>query len=100
MSNRKPSLVFTSDAELDLDDIHQYTLAEWGQTQFDKYSRQLEDGFEEIRKIPTIGIHRRDLPPNYRAYQVEKHLIIYWLTDEKITIIRVLHIMQDIPQHI
>lgn len=98
MSSRKPVLSFSPHAQADLDSIHHYTLAEWGERQFDDYSRHLEKAIQQICDIPTIGMRRRLLAPELRAYQVKKHLIIYRATDEAIRIMRILHINRSIPR--
>ena len=80
-------------ASRQLDEIYQYTLAEWGQAQADRYIQGL---FESFHQIANHGIVSRPIPAEFGVqgffYRHEKHFV-YWKTLESgdIGIVTILH---------
>ena len=46
-------------------------------------------------KNPMLGHSRSDIKENYRAYKVERHLVIYSIKEDKIYVIAILHDNMD-----
>jgi len=97
-SNLKLSLTY--EAESDLRDVLHYTIATWGHEQAITYKIKLDEGFRIIQENPYIGHERSDILKDYRVLTIEKHHIIYWPTDQLITVIRILHVNRDISRHV
>ncbi len=86
-------------AENDLENIWIYTATEWSKGQADKYLGLIEQGFLQIIKNPCLGKVRPDIKIDYRALQIQKHLIFYRLGTEHIDILGVPHIRMDAKRH-
>lgn len=81
-------LVFSLEAQEDIDDIQQYTFEEFGLEQMLDYEQILFAGFERIRLHPQIG---RVTDDDNRELVVGKHIVLYGHTNNAITILRVMH---------
>ena len=88
-------LVIAPAAKVDLKEIYQYGLRQWGQTQSDSYLQNLQDHFWSLKEHPLKGIRRSKLLPDIRSLPIESHVLYYRATTDKIEIIRVLHARQD-----
>ncbi|MCP5007786.1 MAG: type II toxin-antitoxin system RelE/ParE family toxin, partial [Planctomycetes bacterium] len=73
------NLELSSFAQLDIEDILQYTFVNHGLMQVDKYLNTLMQAMVLISENSNIGHKRDDLPDNYKAWSVEKHIIVYKL---------------------
>jgi toxin ParE1/3/4 len=94
------ALTLTLEAQGDFRDIIQCTIETWGEAQSFVYQDKLTMGLETLRRNPRIGRSREDILPDYRVYNVGKHIIIYWLTGRSITVIRILHERMDPTKHL
>jgi toxin ParE1/3/4 len=90
----------TDYAQADLEQIADYTQSVWGQKQADFYLEQLETAFYSLLDNPYLGKSREDIRLGYRSLVVEKHLIFYRLTEEKLEIMRILHDRMDVMRHL
>ena len=101
MSDHKHyKLELTAEALDDFTDIIQYTIQEWGEKQALRYKDKIDNGFQIIIANPEIGLERSDLLPNYRAFSIEHHFVVYRLKENIITVIRILHKKMDAIHHI
>ncbi len=89
------NLELSSFAQLDIEDIVQYTFVNYGLIQVDKYLDTLMQAMVLIAESSDIGHKREDLPNNYKAWSVEKHIIVYKLKGQIIYISRILHESMD-----
>lgn len=55
------SYKLTVKADLDIDDIWEYTNSQWGENQASKYLSQLEERFIALAENPNIGKQRYEL---------------------------------------
>jgi toxin ParE1/3/4 len=94
------TLKLTDYAQTDLEQIADYTVAEWGQKQADFYLEQLEKAFYSLLDNPYLGKSRDDIKAGYRSLLVEKHLVFYRLANEQLEIMRILHYRMDVIQHL
>jgi toxin ParE1/3/4 len=86
-----PACGFSKLARLDLIEIADYTLDQWGVDQAMRYLDSLEGCFGLIAANPEIG-HKCDrLRKGYRRIEHEKHVIFYRRDDAGILIVRILH---------
>ncbi len=89
------NLELSSLAQLDIEDILQYTFINHGLKQVDKYLNTLVQAMALIAENSDIGHKREDLPDNYKAWSVEKHIIVYKLKEQIIYVARILHESMD-----
>jgi toxin ParE1/3/4 len=93
-------LNLTDSAQTDLEQIADYTLANWGKKQTDCYLGLIEEAFYGLLDNPYLGKSREDIKAGYCSLLVEKHLIFYRVSAEGIEIMRVLHCQMDVVQHL
>jgi toxin ParE1/3/4 len=88
---------FSKLARLDLIEIGDYTLDQWGADQAIRYLDSLERCFELIASNPLIGRKCDLLRKGYRRAEHEKHVILYRSDKTGILIVRILH-QQILPE--
>ena len=93
-------LVIASAAKIDLKDIYQYGLRQWGKVQSDRYLENIKDQLWSLREQPLIGVDRSELLPDVRSLPIESHTLFYRVTTDRVEIIRVLHGRQDPQPHL
>lgn len=91
---------FSDQAEQDLNDIIDYTLAEWGSAQTNKYIDGLEQRCQMLADNPNIGTDRNQLLEGLFSFPYESHVLFYKMQLDGITIIRVLHKHMEPDQNI
>lgn len=87
----KFKLIISKPAQKDLADIYNYTLTNWGENQFQKYAKRIDDGFKLISDNPQIGKARFE----YYSLMIEQHIIFYKINDAEISVVRILHKKMD-----
>ena len=90
--------VLSQEAELDLVDIYDYSLEEWGTAQADIYLRGLYDAFATSSRFPAKGRLRLDLGFDVRSVLYKSHIIFYVEAVAGIAIVRVMHHARDIDE--
>jgi plasmid stabilization system protein ParE len=82
---------YTHAAEQDLDDIAEYTIAQWGEEQCAKYFDLLEQTCERI--IPANIRHARPVPrrPELLRWRCERHVVYFRQLRGSVEIVRILH---------
>ncbi len=93
-------LVIASAVKIDLKDIYQYGLRQWGKAQSDSYLDKIKRQFWSLIDQPLIGIDRSELLFGVRSLPIESHTLFYRVTPNKIEVIRVLHSRQDPQRHL
>ena len=82
----------------DLDDIWQYTLETWSESQADTYYYDLVAACQYIAEHPTyLDREYKEILPGLYAHQCHKHLIFYYLVEDDVEVVRILHERMDIP---
>jgi len=82
-------------AKADLQNIWNYTLAEFGETQAETYLSALEEGFNLLLEHSEIGKPADHVRVGYRAFTKDHHIIYYTQTEDHIGVIGVLHERMD-----
>jgi toxin ParE1/3/4 len=95
-----PEIRFRPRAQSDLKAIWRYSFQQWGERQADLYLKQLDDGIQSLRDFPDLGEPCDHIRVGYRKLQVNRHLIFYRRTDQRIEVVRVLHQAMDVGRHI
>jgi toxin ParE1/3/4 len=86
-------------AERDLIGIWQYSLAQWGEAQADRYLDELEQGFQRLARNPELGASREHIRHGYRVLFIRSHAVYYKVTSA-IHVVRVLHVRMDADEHL
>lgn len=82
-------------AHKDLVAIARYTRRTWGTAQRNRYLNRLRSRFEVLAETPLIGTPRDDIAAGCRDFFEGRHHIVYRVSAEGITILRVLHHSRD-----
>jgi toxin ParE1/3/4 len=91
MSAPKFPVVLTKRAREDYRQVLLYTVQTWGEEQQLAYDSSLLRALALIGDNPHIGRIRDDVPPGYRAYPVEQHVIFYRVLPRLVRVSRILH---------
>ena len=95
-SNRR--LELTAEAEADIREIIQYTGETWGPDQRDIYARILDAAMQRLIAFPLSGKTRTDISRGLRSQTAGKHKVFYRVTEETISIRRVIHARRDVTE--
>lgn len=90
----------SKEADLDLDDIFDYTEVDFGFDQAITYLLDLDAVFQSLVKNPEIGRKRDELRFGLYSIVEQEHTIFYRIIEDYIRIVRVLHGHKDIPRHL
>lgn len=84
----------------DLEDIYDFTVANWDKSQAEAYIGQLWAALGQLQQDPLRWRLRPDIHAEARATVCGRHLVIYRVRGERIEVARVLHGAMDIKRHI
>jgi toxin ParE1/3/4 len=86
------------DADIDLEDIYDYTFDNFGEKQAIKYLLELETLFSLLVENPLIGKVRSEIKVGLFSFPKDSHIIFYRIMTGNIRIVRVLHGSKDLPK--
>jgi toxin ParE1/3/4 len=91
-------LIITNEAILDIESILQYSIETFGESKTKEYLDTLYAKIYTIASMPGIGHRHKYLKEDLRVYNIEKHLVIYQIHEEKqeVVILRILHKNSDL----
>ena len=92
-------LLLTPQAENDLEEIYVYTSLNWGIEQADRYQDDLYRGIQLILEDHDLGMEYPFSNFDYRRLHINRHLIFYRIEDDECRIIRILHDLTNLKQH-
>ncbi len=87
-------------AKSDLSDIWDYTLAEWGIDQAEKYVRKLWAAMQTQARDPSTSTEISDVRKGYRKLRSGSHVIFFKLAGDGIDVVRILHQRMDFERHL
>jgi toxin ParE1/3/4 len=88
-------------AQIDLEQIWDYTCHRWDVEQADEYLRDLERAIELAAVNPRIDRACDKIRPGYRQLAAGSHTLYYRVTpDVVIDVVRVLHQRMDVDRHL
>ena len=92
----------SKEAEKDLEKIWLYTLENWSMEQAERYLNLLFDEIDYLCLKPNSGFDFGNIRKGYWRSKVKSHFIFYKINNKQneLEIIRVLHEMMDIENHI
>jgi toxin ParE1/3/4 len=93
--------VLSPAAQLDLEQIWDYTCDRWGDDQAENYVREIERAIQRVVQNPMIGRACDEVRAGYRRHAVGSHTLYYRLaTPECIDVVRILHQRMDVDRHL
>ncbi|OQD43415.1 type II toxin-antitoxin system RelE/ParE family toxin [Flavobacterium sp. ASW18X] len=99
-SHKLKLFLLTKDADSDLDEIFDYSEAEFGFNKAVKYLSDFENLFEQLVKNPNLGRERNEIKKGIYSIIENEHIVFYEIHENHILIARVLHGRKDIPKFI
>ena len=93
-------VILSPKAKSDLSDIWDYTLAEWGIDQAEKYVRELWAVMQEQAFNASTSIDISDVRKGYRKIRTGSHVIFFKQTRDGIDVVRILHQRMDFARHL
>ncbi|RVT93194.1 type II toxin-antitoxin system RelE/ParE family toxin [Sphingomonas crocodyli] len=87
-------------AQRDLEEMFDYTVAEWGLAQAIRYTDLIEAACSNLAEAPRLAQGCDHIRPGYRRRSVEQHVIYFRPTSYGIAIIRILHQRMDAGRHL
>ncbi len=82
----------------DLDEIWDFTVEHWNETQAERYIHGLREDLEMLSSQPWLGRTRDDLHPGLRGWVYSRHVVFYVPAEWGVEIIRILHSSRDIDR--
>ena len=82
-------------AQLDIEDILQYTQETYGAKQRQIYSDDIKKALKNIKANPELGHSRDDIESRHKAWNVNQHTIVYDIKGRIISVFRILHGRMD-----
>ena len=86
-------------AAADIENIQDYTIAEWSEQQAHRYLSALFIRFRWLSDNPEIGLRRDDIKDGYRSFPEGKHIIFYRVMGNDIEVLGVVHQSADYVSH-
>jgi toxin ParE1/3/4 len=87
-------------AQRDLDEIFDYTVAQWNLSQALRYTDMLQAACAALAEAPHKGQDCTYIRAGYRRLRVEQHIIYFRTAAYGIAVIRILHQRMDAPRHL
>lgn len=85
----------------DLNDIWDYTVNTWSEKQAENYYLLLMNSCQELANKPNLGKSYDAVEKNVLGFKTGEHLIFYQIVSQKeIEVVRILHGMMDIKNHL
>jgi toxin ParE1/3/4 len=85
----------------DLNDIWDYTVKTWSENQAEIYYSLLMDSCQELAKKPSQGKSYDVVEKNVLGFKTGEHIIFYQIVSlNEIEVVRILHGMMDMKNHI
>lgn len=93
-------VVFSPRAQLDLDEIWEYSADRWNIEQADSYVRGLVHACIELASGTRDGRDAGDIRPGYFKFTVISHVIFYKESNGIMDVVRILHQQLDVTRHL
>jgi len=88
-------LVLSPSARSDLRNIREYIASE-NRPAATRIVREIKAKFKTLLKFPEVGRRRNELKRGLRSFPVGKYVVLYYVTEDGLEIVRVLHGSQDL----
>ena len=88
----------SSAAERDIEDIYNFTAAEFGVEQAVTYLQRIEDSLSTLTANPEMGRLRPEIRAELRSMPIESHVLFYRIAGPRLRVVRILHASRDLPR--
>ena len=88
-------LLLSTSARSELINIRKYVATENKQAA-NRIIREIKARFETLVKFPELGRRRDELKKGMRSFAIKNYVVFYFVTENSVEIVRVLHGAQDI----
>jgi len=95
-----PSYSLSSKADGDIDDIVDYTLETWGESQTHDYVTELLQFLQTLAENPDLGRSASEFAPLLKRFNFKAHTIFYEPTKQGIYVVRILVQIRDFKRHL
>jgi toxin ParE1/3/4 len=100
MMSSKRVYELSAEADMDLEEILDYTHLEFGFDQAEKYLTELLETFYQLSINPKIGKERNEIKVDLRSFPKGQHVIFYRILVDRIRIVRIMHGNRDLPMYL
>ena len=87
-------------ARVDIEEIWDYTVRQWGEAQAERYTRDIRDACEALGDGTLSGRSAEDIRAGYRKAAVGSHVMFYRVRADVVDIVRIVHRNMDVGRHI
>ncbi|MDR5736182.1 type II toxin-antitoxin system RelE/ParE family toxin [Caballeronia sp. LZ025] len=94
------SFVLSPAAEVDLDEIWDYSIENWGERQAERYIRMIQDTIIGLADGTQLSHSAEHVRPNYRKVLVGSHVLFFKEDQQVVDVIRILHQRMDSSFHL
>lgn len=94
------SILIRPEAEIDIEVIADYTIAQWGIEQARHYVGDLRKAIERLAVDGLRRAEEAELFPGLRRARSGHHFIFYLIDEERVDVIRVLHERRDVMRQL
>ena len=92
--------VLSPRAQADLDEIWNYSAADWGDDQAESYVRQIQAVIELIANDPRRGRPCNHIRPGYSKFAAGSHVVFFRPIENGVDVVRILHQRMDFDRHL
>jgi toxin ParE1/3/4 len=96
----KLRILFSRQARRDLDDIWQYSVANWGRAKADDYTRAISDTIVFVAGHPGLARDAGHIRPGLFRYVAGSHTIYFRWGRHEMRIVRIIHSSRDANRHL
>lgn len=94
------SLAISRRAALDLIEIEQYSIEQWGRKVAGEYLGEIEDALRLLAEHPSLLRAKAEISDNLKFYRVGRQFLVCLIERESIYVLTVKHGSVDLPERI
>ena len=93
-------ILLTARALDDIQEIYDYSLAEWGKKTASKYIKSFEDAFLLLQENTGLLRQNRKISSRFRVYAVQKHYIICDIINDTVVVLTLRHTSMNLLERL
>ncbi len=93
-------LKITDRAHDDLQEIENYSLAQWGRKTANRYMENIQTALSLLQEHPTLFRHKSDISKHLKFYRVREHYLIGIELQEVLIVLTITHGEMDLPNRV
>jgi toxin ParE1/3/4 len=94
------SVHLTDRALLDVEEIEQYSVRNWGERVAARYLRDLDSALRRLAESPNLLQERADTSLRLRFYPVREHVLLCDVIGDRIFVLALRHAVMDLPRRL